>query len=92
MTYLPVGPTGLISLADLEEAMRPDTVLVSVMFVNNEIGVEQPIKEIGKSKSKTIQLYSNCEVKCSCDSDNSFDVSVRYSFFFLFHLVCMNTL
>ena len=33
---------------ELEAAMRPDTALVSVMFVNNEIGVRQPIEEIGK--------------------------------------------
>lgn len=47
VTYLPVQQTGLISLEDLEAAMRPDTALVSVMMVNNEIGVIQPVKEIG---------------------------------------------
>lgn len=47
VTYLPVQPNGLIDLAALEAAIRPDTALVSVMFVNNEIGVIQPIKEIG---------------------------------------------
>ena len=39
---------GLVDLAVLEAAIRPDTVLVSVMYVNNEIGVEQPIAEIGR--------------------------------------------
>jgi len=34
---------------ELEEAFRPDTVLVSIMTVNNEIGVKQPVEEIGKS-------------------------------------------
>jgi len=48
VTYLPVKQDGLVDLAELEAAMRPDTALVSVMHVNNEIGVIQPIAEIGK--------------------------------------------
>lgn len=47
MTYLPVKPDGLLDLSELEKALRPDTVLVSVMAANNEIGVLQPLKEIG---------------------------------------------
>lgn len=47
VTYLPVGQDGLVSMKDLEAAVREDTVLVSVMMVNNEIGVVQPVKEIG---------------------------------------------
>lgn len=47
VTYLPVKPNGLIDLDQLEAAMRPDTSLVSVMMVNNEIGVQQPVSEIG---------------------------------------------
>eukprot|EP00611_Tribonema_gayanum_P005037 TRINITY_DN1427_c0_g1_i2.p1 TRINITY_DN1427_c0_g1~~TRINITY_DN1427_c0_g1_i2.p1 ORF type:complete len:481 (-),score=118.98 TRINITY_DN1427_c0_g1_i2:2134-3528(-) len=47
VTYLPVQTNGLIDMAELEAAIRPDTALVSVMAVNNEIGVIQPIKEIG---------------------------------------------
>lgn len=47
VTYLPVQSDGLIDLADLERAFRPDTILVSVMTANNEIGVIQPIAEIG---------------------------------------------
>lgn len=47
MTYLPVQSNGLIDLKDLEAAMRPDTCLVSIMAVNNEIGVIQPIADIG---------------------------------------------
>ncbi len=46
-TYLQPQPDGLITLAQLEQAVRPDTILVSVMLVNNEIGVIQPIAEIG---------------------------------------------
>nr|XP_045594764.1 cysteine desulfurase, mitochondrial-like isoform X2 [Procambarus clarkii] len=47
VTYLPVQTSGILSLAALEAAIRPDTALVSVMMINNEIGVIQPIKEIG---------------------------------------------
>ena len=48
VTYLDVFDNGLIGLDVLEAAIRPDTILVSVMFVNNEIGVIQPIAEIGE--------------------------------------------
>ncbi len=47
VTYLPVEQTGLINLAGLEAAFRPDTLLVSVMAANNEIGVIQPLAAIG---------------------------------------------
>lgn len=48
VTYLPVEKNGVLDVAKLEAAMRPDTVLVSVMAVNNEIGVIQPVGEIGQ--------------------------------------------
>ncbi|MDE3971793.1 IscS subfamily cysteine desulfurase [Glaesserella parasuis] len=48
VTYLEPETTGLVDIAKLEAAIRPDTILVSVMQVNNEIGVIQPIEEIGK--------------------------------------------
>ena len=47
VTYLPVQADGLIDLEDLKRAMDKDTILVSIMYANNEIGVVQPIKEIG---------------------------------------------
>ncbi|KAG0232013.1 cysteine desulfurase [Actinomortierella wolfii] len=60
VTYLPVGKNGLINMADLEAAIRPDTVLVSVMAVNNEIGVIQPLEEIGKlCRSKKIFFHTD---------------------------------
>ena len=48
VTYLPVGSDGLIDLAVLEAAFQPETILVSVMAANNEIGVLQPLAEIGQ--------------------------------------------
>jgi len=48
VTYLPVDADGLIDLQALEDAIRPDTVLVSVMYVNNEIGVIQPVQQIAE--------------------------------------------
>ncbi len=48
VTYLPVAPDGLVDLQLLEAAIRPDTILVSIMAANNEIGVLQPLAEIGK--------------------------------------------
>lgn len=47
VTYLPVNEAGLISVGDLQAALREDTILVSVMFGNNEVGTIQPIAEIG---------------------------------------------
>jgi cysteine desulfurase len=47
ITFLPVQSDGLIDLADLEQAFRSDTILVSVMAANNEIGVLQPLADIG---------------------------------------------
>nr|XP_040131369.1 cysteine desulfurase, mitochondrial [Ictidomys tridecemlineatus] len=48
VTYLPVQKSGIIDLKELEATIQPDTSLVSVMTVNNEIGVKQPIAEIGR--------------------------------------------
>ena len=47
-TYLDVQENGLVDLEAFKAALRPDTILVSVMFVNNEVGVVQPIAEIGE--------------------------------------------
>lgn len=48
VTYLDVDENGVVILEELEKAIRPDTILISVMFANNEIGTIEPIKEIGK--------------------------------------------
>lgn len=47
VTYLPVDRYGMVSPADVEKAIRPDTILISVMYANNEVGTIQPIAEIG---------------------------------------------
>lgn len=57
ITYLPVQPNGLIDLAVFEQSLRPDTILVSVMYVNNETGVIQPIKEIASITHKKGALF-----------------------------------
>lgn len=48
VTYLDVDENGIVKLEQLKAAIRPDTILISVMFANNEIGTIQPIKEIGE--------------------------------------------
>ncbi len=48
VTYLPVQPDGLIDTVLLESAIRPDTILIAVMYANNETGVIQPVQTIGK--------------------------------------------
>ncbi len=48
VTYLPVGPMGVIDAQQVADAIRPDTAIVTIMYANNEIGTIQPIAEIGK--------------------------------------------
>ncbi len=57
VTYLPVKEDGLIDLQQLEEAMTPETILVSIMYGNNEIGVIQPVKEISAIAHKHGALF-----------------------------------
>ncbi len=47
VTYIPVGSDGRVSVEDVKNAVQDDTILISVMFANNEMGAIQPIKEIG---------------------------------------------
>lgn len=53
ITYLPVDKNGVISVLDVQAALRKDTILVTLMHVNNELGSVQPIKEIGEWLKKT---------------------------------------
>jgi len=57
VTYLEVQPDGLIDLKALEAAMRPTTILVAIMYANNEIGVVQPVKEISAIAKKHGALF-----------------------------------
>ncbi len=61
VTYLPVmEATGMVDMAELESSIREDTLLVSVMAVNNEIGTRQPIEEMGKlCRSKKILFHTD---------------------------------
>ena len=56
VTYLPVDRSGRVNVADVENAITNDTILVTIMHANNETGTTQPIKEIGKIlKDRTIK-------------------------------------
>lgn len=57
VTYLPVDREGMISLEALEQAVRKDTILISIMYANNEIGTVQPVREIGKIAKKNNILF-----------------------------------
>lgn len=60
VTYLPVDEYGKIRIEDLKAAIRPDTILISIMFANNEIGTIEPIAEIGKiAKEKGIYFHTD---------------------------------
>jgi len=60
VTYLPVNREGLVELSELERAIRPDTILISIMHANNEIGTIQPLKEIGSlAEEKDIYLHTD---------------------------------
>ena len=58
LTVLPVDRDGLIAPADLKRAIRPDTILVSIMAANNEIGTIQPVEEIGRLVKKVRECGS----------------------------------
>lgn len=70
VTYLPVSPEGLVNPEDVENAIRPDTALVTIMYANNEIGTIQPISEIGAICKKhgvlfhtdAVQAIGNIEI------------------------------
>jgi cysteine desulfurase len=60
VTYLQVDPEGMINLQELEAAIKPSTILISIMYGNNEIGVIQPIKEISKiARKRGVLLFTD---------------------------------
>ena len=65
VTYLPVQPDGLIDLDDLQHAISDETILISVMTANNEIGVIQPIAEIGEL-AKRHEIFFHTDAAQAC--------------------------
>jgi cysteine desulfurase len=60
ISYLPVDETGRVRIEDVEKAIRPDTILITVMYANNEVGTLQPIKEICElAKANDIAVHSD---------------------------------
>jgi len=60
VTYLPVTSEGFVDLAALESAIRKDTILISIMHANNEIGTIQPLEEIGRlAAEKDIYFHTD---------------------------------
>ena len=57
VTYLPVGPTGLVDPEDLENAIKDETFLVTIMHANNEIGTIEPIEKLGEIAHKHNVLF-----------------------------------
>jgi cysteine desulfurase len=60
VTYLPVDGSGLVSPEDLRRALRPETVLISIMHANNETGVLQPVEEVGEiAREAGVRFHSD---------------------------------
>ena len=57
VTYLPVNEEGIVSLTELQKSIRKDTILISIMHVNNELGTIQPIEEIGEIAKEHPKLF-----------------------------------
>ena len=81
LTYLPVGKEGIIKIPDLEKAIRLETILVSIMYANNEIGTIQPIQEIGKlikkanaNRSTQAKIYFHTD---ACQAAGFLDLNVQ---------------
>jgi cysteine desulfurase len=60
VTYLPVGAQGLVDVADVRAALRPDTILITIMHANNEVGTIQPVAEIAAlAKSRGVRVHTD---------------------------------
>lgn len=60
VTYLPVGADGMVNPGDVEKAIKSNTILISIMLANNEVGTVQPIAEIGKlARSKGVLMHTD---------------------------------
>lgn len=73
VTYIDVDKYGIISLKELEEAIRPDTILITIMYANNEIGTIQPIKDIAKiAKAHNVLFHTD-----ACQAGGILDIDVQ---------------
>lgn len=60
ITYLPVDEYGLVSVSDVETAVRPETILITLMHANNEVGTIQPVEEVARlAKSRSIVFHTD---------------------------------
>lgn len=83
VTYLDVDADGLVNPTDVEKAIRPDTILVSIMYANNEIGTIEPIKEIGEICRKkgvyfhvdAVQAYAHVPIDVVAENIDMLSVS-----------------
>lgn len=66
VTYLDVDENGTVDLEQLKESVRPDTILITIMFANNEIGTIQPVKEIGEIAREHGVLFHTDAVQAFC--------------------------
>lgn len=66
VTYVGVNKDGIVNLSDIEKALRKDTILISVMYANNEIGTIQPINEIGRLASEKGIAFHTDAVQAYC--------------------------
>jgi len=79
ITYLPVYEEGIVKLEDVKNAIKPNTILISIMYVNNEIGTVQPITEIGEML-KSYKLKAKSSILFHTDATqavNYFDCDVQ---------------
>lgn len=77
ITLLPVDSNGVVYLEALEKAIKPETILVSVMLANNEIGTIQPIKEIGAfTKSKGIVFHTDAAQAVGHEKIHAYDLNI----------------
>lgn len=76
VTYLPVDETGSISLVDLEHALREGTILVSIMYANNEVGALNPVTEIGSLLAEKDILFHTDAVQAF--GSEEIDVNAQY--------------
>jgi len=76
VTYVPVDKDGMVSPSEVEKAIRPDTILISIMYANNEVGTIMPIREIGAiAKAHKIVMHTDAvqaigQVDIDVDRDN----------------------